>query len=90
MYKFLSLFVLLILSISGQAQKVFPALALRKPVGINTQTFSYTGFLQPFIVPNRVTSIQVNAIGAKGGTGARGQVGGAGANITSTLNVTPG
>jgi Concanavalin A-like lectin/glucanases superfamily len=82
--------VLLILSISGQAQKVFPTLALRKPVGINTQTFSYTGFLQPFIVPNRVTSIQVNAIGAKGGTGARGQVGGAGANITTTLNVTPG
>ena len=80
----------LILSISGQAQKVFPALALQKPVGINTQSFSYTGFLQPFIVPNRVTSIQVNAIGAKGGTGARGQVGGAGANITSTLNVTPG
>ena len=90
MYKFRSLFVLLILSISGQAQKVFPALALQKPVGINTQTFSYTGFLQPFIVPNRVTSIQVNAIGAKGGTGARGQVGGAGANITTTLNVTPG
>ena len=90
MYKFLSLFVLLILSISGQAQKVFPALALQKPVGINTQTFSYTGFLQPFIVPNRVTSIQVNATGAKGGTGARGQVGGAGANITTTLNVTPG
>ena len=82
--------MLLILSISGQAQKVFPTLALRKPVGINTQTFSYTGFLQPFIVPNRVTSIQVNAIGAKGGTGARGQVGGAGANITTTLNVTPG
>lgn len=82
--------MLLILSISGQAQKVFPTLALRKPVGINTQTFSYTGFLQPFIVPNRVTSIQVNAIGAKGGTGARGQSGGAGANITTTLNVTPG
>jgi hypothetical protein len=90
MYKFLSLFVLLILSISGQAQKVFPTLALRKPVGINTQTFSYTGFLQPFIVPNRVTSIQVNAIGATGGTGGGGQTGGAGANITSTINVTPG
>jgi hypothetical protein len=90
MHKFLSLFVLLTLSISGQAQKVFPALALRKPIGINTQTFGYTGFLQPFVVPNRVTSIQVSAIGAKGGTGARGQVGGTGANITTTLNVTPG
>ena len=82
--------MLLTLSISGQAQKVFPALALRKPVGINTQTFSYTGFLQTFIVPNRVTSIQVNAIGATGGTGGGGQTGGAGANITSTINVTPG
>jgi hypothetical protein len=41
-------------------------------------------------VPNRVTSIQVNAIGARGGTGGRGQAGGAGANITTTLNVTPG
>ncbi len=65
-------------------------LALQKPLGINTQTFSYTGAIQQFVVPNRVTTIQVNAIGAKGGTGARGQVGGAGANITTTLNVTPG
>jgi hypothetical protein len=65
-------------------------LALRKPLGINTQLFSYSDGIQQFIVPNRVTSIQVTAIGAKGGTGARGQVGGAGANITTTLNVTPG
>jgi hypothetical protein len=65
-------------------------LALRKPLGINTQLFSYTGGIQQFIVPNRVTSIQVTAIGAKGGTGARGQVGGGGANITTTLSVTPG
>jgi hypothetical protein len=72
------------------AQIVARNLALRKPVGINTQTFSYTGAIQQFIVPNRVTSIQVAAIGSKGGTGARGQVGGAGANITTTLNVTPG
>ncbi len=64
-------------------------LALRKPLGINTQLFSYTGGIQQFIVPNRVTSIQVTAIGAKGGTGARGQVGGGGANITTTLSVTP-
>jgi hypothetical protein len=66
------------------------SLALRKPVVPNTYNFTYKGEMQIFIVPNRVTSIQVNAIGAKGGTGARGQVGGAGANITTTLNVTPG
>lgn len=64
--------------------------ALRKPLGINTQVFSYTGAIQQFIVPNRVTAIQVNAIGALGGTGGGGQPGGAGANITSTINVTPG
>jgi len=72
------------------AQIVARNLALRKPISINTQTFSYTGDIQKFIVPNRVTAIQVNAIGAKGGTGGGGQPGGAGANITTTLNVTPG
>ena len=65
-------------------------LSIRKPVVPNTYTFTYKGVIQKFIVPNRVTSIQVNAIGAKGGTGARGQLGGSGANITTNLNVTPG
>jgi hypothetical protein len=78
------------LSIDSNAQLMARNIALRKPIGIYTQTFSYTGEVQRFIVPNRVTSIQVNAIGAKGGTGARGQAGGSGANITTTLNVTPG
>ena len=77
-------------SIASNAQIFASNIALRKPIGINTQTFSYTGAIQQFIVPNRVTTIQVNAIGAKGGTGGGGQIGGAGANITSTLNVTPG
>lgn len=80
----------LLYSIALNAQVVARNLALRKPLAINTQTFSYTGAIQQFIVPNRVTAIQVNAIGAKGGTGARGQVGGSGANITSSINVTPG
>lgn len=65
-------------------------LAVKKPRVPDTYNFVYTGALQQFIVPNRVTAIQVKSIGAKGGTGARGQVGGAGANITTTLNVTPG
>ena len=64
--------------------------AMRKPNITHIYTFPYTGAIQQFIVPNRVTAIQVNAVGAKGGTGAGGQTGGAGANITSTLNVTPG
>ena len=65
-------------------------LAVKKPRVPDTYNFVYTGAIQQFIVPNRVTAIQVKSIGAKGGTGARGQVGGAGANITTTLNVTPG
>lgn len=76
--------------ICSYAQTPFPNLAIRKPVIPSTYSFSYTGGIQKFIVPNRVTSIQVNAIGAKGGTGGGGQPGGAGANITSTINVTPG
>jgi hypothetical protein len=89
MKKALSLFCVLF-SFTLQAQLMVNNLALRKLVVPNTYNFTYKGEMQIFIVPNRVTSIQVNAIGAKGGTGARGQVGGAGANITTTLNVTPG
>ena len=77
-------------SIFSNAQTIFQNLAIRKPVTPNTYLYNYTGGIQKFIVPNKVTSIQVNAIGAKGGTGGGGQVGGAGANITTTLNVTPG
>jgi hypothetical protein len=90
MRKFIYILFLFACSIQSNAQILARNLALQKPLGINTQTFSYTGAIQQFVVPNRVTTIQVNAIGAKGGTGARGQVGGAGANITTTLNITPG
>ena len=89
MKKALSLFCVLF-SFTLQAQLMVNNLALRKPVVPNTYNFTYKGVIQIFVVPNRVTSIQVNATGARGGTGARGQVGGAGANITTTLNVTPG
>ena len=72
------------------AQNIGMQAALKKPNITHIYNFAYTGAIQQFIVPNRVTAIQVNAIGAKGGTGGGGQTGGAGANITSTLNVTPG
>ena len=77
-------------AIGLNAQSAFHNLAVKKPQLPTPYSFQYTGSLQKFVVPNRVTSIQVNAIGAKGGTGGRGQAGGAGANITTTLNVTPG
>ena len=72
------------------AQLAIKNMAVRKPLVTDTYFYNYKGGIQQFIVPNRVTSIQVNAIGAKGGTGATGQVGGAGANLFTTLNVTPG
>jgi hypothetical protein len=90
MRKFIYILFLFACSIQSNAQIMARNFALRKPLGINTQVFSYTGAIQQFIVPNRVTAIQVNAIGALGGTGGGGQPGGAGANITSTINVTPG
>jgi hypothetical protein len=90
MRKFIYILFFIASSIQSNAQIMARNFALRKPLGINTQVFSYTGSIQQFIVPNRVTAIQVNAIGALGGTGGGGQPGGAGANITSTINVTPG
>ncbi len=90
--KFISniLFLLILFSWQVGAQNLGVSAALKRPVINNIYTFSYTGAIQQFIVPNRVTSIQINAIGAKGGTGGNGQIGGAGANVTTTLNVTPG
>lgn len=77
-------------SIVLNAQSAFQNLAVKKPILPTTYSYQYTGALQQFVVPNRVTSIQINAVGARGGTGGGGQPGGAGANITSTINVTPG
>jgi hypothetical protein len=90
MRNFICISFFLLNSIASNSQVIARNFALRKPLGINTQTFTYTGAIQQFIVPNRVTAIQVNAVGATGGTGGGGQLGGAGANITSTINVTPG
>lgn len=90
MKRYYFIFFYLIISNTVVAQLTIKSIALRRPIVPDTYEFGYTGGLQKFIVPNRVTSIQVNAIGAKGGTGGTGQVGGAGANITTTLNVTPG
>lgn len=77
-------------SIHSNAQIAFQNLSVRKPLLVDSINFKFTGALQTFIVPNKVTSIKVQAIGATGGTGGGGQTGGAGANIITTLNVTPG
>ena len=59
----------------------------------NTQTYNYTGALQTYTVPNGVTSITIDAYGAKGGnstTVGYGFTGGYGARAKTTLAVTPG
>eukprot|EP01034_Spumella_vulgaris_P024817 gene24817-biopygen21453 len=55
----------------------------------STQTFSYTGAVQNFIVPSGVTSITANLYGAASGTGGGGTQG-YGAQMITTLSVTPG
>ena len=72
------------------AQSNFQNLALLKPQINDTYLYNFTGGIQKFIVPNKIYKIEVNAIGAKGGIGSNGQLGGDGANITTTLDVTPG
>ena len=52
----------------------------------STQTFNYTGNTQTWVVPQCVTSIDIDVAGAQGG----GSNGGNGSLITGTLSVTPG
>jgi Glycine rich protein len=59
------------------------------PAQASTQTFTYTGAEQTFKVPGGVTSIGVVAIGGAGGD-ATDSVGGAAAEVTGNITVTPG
>lgn len=53
-----------------------------------TQTFSYTGAEQSFVVPSGVTKLRVLLVGGSGAEG--GVAGGAAAEVTADLEVTPG
>ncbi len=53
------------------------------------QTFSYTGAMQTFTVPDAVTSVNVIAYGAQAGAGVASTAG-KGGQITTDLAVTPG
>jgi len=73
------------------------ALTAATPAGATTttsQTFTYSGSPQTFTVPTGVTSIHVTAVGAIGGSGAPAGSGGgdgsAGAEVQTTLSVSPG
>ena len=55
------------------------------------QSFGYTGSPQTYTVPPGVTSLQVDAAGAGGGSyNAGNYIGGAGARVQATLAVVPG
>jgi len=54
-----------------------------------TYTYPYRGHLQYYIVPVGINTITAQLIAATGGSG-NGSTGGAGANITTSLSVTPG
>jgi hypothetical protein len=53
-------------------------------------TFTFTGALQTFIVPENVSSITIQAIGAAGGSVSSIRTGGNGASIQGDFTVTPG
>jgi hypothetical protein len=54
----------------------------------NSQTFTYTGAEQTFTVPAGVTTVQALAVGARGGNASK--PGGAAAQVSGNLSVTPG
>jgi hypothetical protein len=55
-----------------------------------TCTFTFVDGFQPFTVPAGVTSLQITADGAPGGSLSNGASGGAGAEAHGTVTVTPG
>jgi hypothetical protein len=68
---------------------------LAQPASAATQTFAFTGFEQPYMVPPGVQSVHVVAVGARGGRGSDdalivGGSAGLGAQLEADLAVTPG
>jgi hypothetical protein len=69
--------------------------AFAQPAAASTQTFGFTGFEQPYMVPAGVHSVHVIAVGAMGGRGSDSGVSiggspGFGARVEADLIVTPG
>ena len=55
-----------------------------------TQTFSYTGGVQEFVVPTGVCLVRIDAYGAQGGESGGEIRGGFGGRAAATITVTPG
>ena len=64
--------------------------AIDTPAQALTQTYSYTGGPQIYVVPDAVTSLTVSLEGAQGGSPSAGGTGGKGATVTATIAVNPG
>ena len=67
-------------------------LTLQSVAQIVTTTFNYTGSLQTFTVPSGITTINIDARGAQGGsvTIACAATGGIGARMVVDIEITPG
>lgn len=68
----------------------FPAVTVPNVWSSTSQTFTYTGSPQLYVVPEGVTSIDVTVKGAQGLTLSGGGSGGEGATVTATVSVNPG
>jgi hypothetical protein len=67
-----------------------PIAGCSAPLG-QSQTFSFTGTEQQFVVSAGVTCVTIQAFGAQGGTLANGvNASGPGGRVTATISVTPG
>ena len=60
------------------------------PAGLGDTTFNYTAYFQPWIVPDNVYSIFVDAVGCYGERAAFGGYGGKPGRVQTRLSVTPG
>src|SRR5262245_47016616 len=72
--------------------------AAAQSASADTQTFGFAGFEQEYVVPDRVHSVHVVAVGARGGkgvddpifAGSFGGLAGFGARVEADLAVVPG
>jgi hypothetical protein len=60
------------------------------PCPPGSQTFSYTGNQQTFVMPAGCTTVQIEAWGAQGGNRSGYSIGGKGGKAAGTLTTTPG
>jgi hypothetical protein len=77
------------LGFSGTSLAALPASCTQAGDTV-TCKFAYTGSEQNFVVPAGVHSVQVAAVGARGGNGDSTAPGGAGGTASGVLAVTPG